>query len=105
MNSATLRKPIQIYRLETKTTEYGTIEAEYVLHYSTRANILFESQTQVNTNGEVFYPSTRMFIVRSYVDVVEQDRIRWDDKWWKITSINENEYYGNIEIRTTLVNT
>ena len=104
MNSALLKIPIDIYELVTTETVYGTIQTSYSLKYSTRAHIIFNNETQTVSEGEIFYPINRTFIVRSYVPVGETDRIRWNDHDWKILSINKNEYYGNIEIYTTVVN-
>lgn len=104
MQSHLLRDPIDIYQLETIKTEYGTIKSDYVLKYHTRSYVKFNSENQVVSEGEIFYPINRTFIVRSYVPVVESDRIFWQDKWWKILSINQNKYYNDIEIICTLVN-
>jgi len=105
LNSVLLKDPIDIYELQTIKTEYGTIKTEYVLKYHTRAFNRFNSENMTVSEGEVFYPITRTFIVRAYVPVVETDRIKWDDKWWSILSINKNKYYNNTEIQATLVNT
>lgn len=104
MNSALLKHPIELYALQTTKTQYGTIKTEYIKKYDTRAHIIFGSENQVISEGEIFYPINRTFVVRSYVPVTETDRIKWDNKWWKILSINKNDYYGNIEIMTTIVN-
>ena len=105
MNSALLKHPIDIYELVVSKTEYGTIQSSYTLKYHTRSYIKFNSENMTVSEGEVFYPITRTFIVRAYVPVVETDRIKWDDKWWSILSINKNKYYNNTEIQATLVNT
>lgn len=104
MNSALLRHPIAIYELVTTKSEYGTITTSYKLKYNTRAHVMFNSENQVVSEGEVFYPINRTFVVRRYVPVVETDQIEYEGKRWKIMSINPNDYYGNIEIQTTLVN-
>lgn len=104
MNAALLRNPIDIYQLQNTTTQYGTINPTYTLKYSTRAHIKFNSESQVVSEGEILFPVLRTFVVRAYVPVIETDRIKYDNKWWKITSINKNEYYNDIEIQTTLVN-
>lgn len=104
MNSALLKHPIEIHSLKTTKTQYGTIQTSYVKKYETRAHIIFNSENQVISEGEILYPINRTFVVRSYVPVIETDRIKWDNKWWKILSINKNDYYGNIEVITTLVN-
>lgn len=104
MNSALLKHPIEIYQLVTNKTQYGTISTSYELKYNTKAHIIFNSENQVVSEGEIWFPINRTFIVRSYVPVVETDRIKYDNKYWKITSINKNDYYSDCEINTTLVN-
>jgi len=104
MNSALLKHNIEIYNLVTTKTQYGTIKTEYVKSTETRAHIIFNSENQVVSEGEIFYPINRTFVVRSYITIFETCRIKWDNKWWKILSINKNDYYGNIEVVTTLVN-
>lgn len=104
MNSALLKHPIKIYELVTSKSEYGTITTSYELKYETKAHIMFNSENQVVSEGEVFFPIDRTFIVRAYVPVVETDQIEWNNQRWKILSINKNDYYNNIEIRCTVVN-
>jgi head-tail adaptor len=104
MDSALLRHKLELHELQTTTSEYGTITTSYALKYTTHCHVIFNSENQVISEGEIFYPINRTFIVRSYVPVVETDRIKYEDKMYKILSINKNDYYGNIEIATTLVN-
>lgn len=104
MDSSLLKHHIEIYELVTTTSEYGTIQRSYDKKYDTRAYIKFDSQTQVVSEGEIYYPINRTFIVRGYVPVLETDRIKWNGQWWRITSVNPNIYYNNIEVQTTLVN-
>lgn len=104
MNSALLKDPVEIYELITTKTEYGTIKTSYELKYSTRAFVRFNSETMTVSEGEVWYPVNKTFIVRAYVPIVETDRIHFEGKWWKVLSINRNKYYNNIEVVTTLVN-
>lgn len=104
MNSCLLKDPIDIYELNTTKTEYGTIQSSYTLKYHTRSYVRFNSENMTVSEGEVFFPVSRTFIVRAYVPVTETDLIEYDGKRWKITSINKNKYYNNIEILTTLKN-
>lgn len=105
MNAALLKDPIDIYELVTTKTEYGTIQTSYGLKYHTRAYVQFNSERQVVSEGEILYPINRTFVVRRYVPVIETDLVEWEGKRWKITSINKNKYYNDIEIQTTLLNT
>lgn len=104
MNSALLKYTIEIYGLVTTPTEFGTIEANYEFKRKTRAHIMFNSETVATDNGEIWHPTTRTFVIRSYNNPYDTDRIKWDNQWWRILSINRNDYYGNIEIMTEKVN-
>jgi len=104
MNSSLLKNQIDIYELKESKTEYGTIKKNYEFKYHTRAYVRFNSENQVISEGEVFYPINRTFIVRAYVPVTETDIIKFEDKSYKILSINKNIYYNDIEIQTTLIN-
>ena len=105
MNSALLRDPIDIYELVTTKTEYGTIQTSYNLKYHTRAYVRFNSENMTVSEGEVYFPINRTFIVRAYVPVVETDQIEYEGKRYKILSINKNKYYNDTEINTTIINT
>ena len=105
MNAATLKDAIDIYELVTTKTEYGTIKNDWALRIHTRAYVKFNSESQVVSEGEVWYPVSRTFIVRAYVSVVETDQIEYEGKRYKIMSINRNKYYNDIEIITQLLNT
>ena len=70
MNSALLKHPIEILQLNTVSSASGHNKATYEHKYNTKAHITFNSENQVVSEGEVFYPTTRTFIVRAYVPVV-----------------------------------
>ncbi len=105
MQSHLLKQSIDIYELTTNKTAYGTIQTSYELKYSTRAYVRFNSENMTVSEGEIFFPVNRTFIVRSYVPVVETDQIEFEGKRYKILSINKNKYYNDTEIQTVLLNT
>lgn len=106
MDAAKLREPIKIYAQSTAMTPYGQVDDTYnVLKYSGRAFVKFNKETVATQEGEVIFTTDRTFIVRHYVPVTERDEIEYDDKRYKIESINKNHYYNNIEIYTTEKNT
>ena len=104
MNSATLKEQIEIYSLVTQPTEYGKIRETYALSYTTRANVIFDSEARVVSEGEIYFPNDYTFIVRHYVPVDERCRIKWNNKMWRIISIRPNKYYNDKEIRCVEVN-
>lgn len=104
MNAALLKFVIDIYQLDTEKTEYGTIKTSYSKKYHTRAYVQFNSENQVVSEGEVWFPVNRTFIVRAYVPVIETDIIEFEGKRYRILSINENKFYNDKAIITTLIN-
>ena len=104
MNSCILKDPIDIYELVTIKTEYGTIKTSYNLKYHTRAYVRFNSENMTVSEGEVYFPINKTFIVRAYVPVTETDQIEHEGKRYKILSINRNKYYNDIEIGCVLIN-
>jgi len=105
MNSCILKEPIKIKALTTTKTQYGTIQTSYTLKYETKASVKFNSENMTVSEGEIFYPINRTFIVRAYVPITETDRIEYKGQEYKILSINKNIYFNDIEVTTTIINT
>lgn len=104
MKAGLLTDKIQIYRPNIINTDFGDTHTEWELHYTTRANVIYNSGSRTNENQEIFYPTNRTFVVRSYVPVNEPMRIKFEDKYYQIISIIPNKYYRNKTIYTELVN-
>lgn len=104
MKAGKLKDIIEIWKPVVNTTEYGDSVTQYEFHYKTRAEVIYNSGSRTNENDEIFYPTSRTFRVRYYVDVKEPMRIKFDDKFYQIISIEPNKYYNNKTIITELVN-
>lgn len=104
MKAGLLNEKIEIYSKEVTISESGSVKHNYELFYTTRANVRHNSGSQVDSNGEVFYPTNKTFIVRQYVPVKEPMRIKYDDKFYKIISINLDKTYNNKVIIAELIN-
>lgn len=104
MKSGTLKYLIEIYKPIITETEFGDTHVEWEFHYKTHANMMFNSGSRTNENNEIFYPTNRTFVVRHYVPVEDPMRIKFEDKYYQIISINPNKYYNDKEIYTELVN-
>ncbi len=104
MKAGILKEKIEIWEPQVTTTDYGDTKIDYVLFYTTRANVQYNSGSRVNENSEVFYPTNKTFIVRHYVPVREPMRIKFEDKFYQISSIVPNKYYNDKVIYSELVN-
>ena len=55
-------------------------------------------------NNEIFYDYSKTFIVRMYVDVLDTDRIKYDDKYYRVISIEPDLHLQQKTILAELVN-
>lgn len=91
MRAGTLKYPIQIWQCTVTYNEYNEQESAYENYFSTRANITSESGQRTNENNEVFYTQLLTFEVRRYVPVNDFDRIKYNNKFYRIISIHDAE--------------
>ncbi len=104
MKAGTLKYIIELYKPTTYTTDFGDCDTHWDFYYKTHANVIYNSGTRTNENSEIFYPTTRTFIVRHYVPVEKTMRVKFGNDYFQIISVNPNKYYNNIEIIADLVN-
>lgn len=104
MKAGNLREKIEIYKPVAEKTEFGNQKITYTLHYTTRCMVHHNSGNKEEVNGEIFHSTSKMFVVRYYVNVRENMRIKYEDKFYSIDSIIPNKYYNNLEIYCNLVN-
>ena len=104
MKAGTLKEKIELYAPDVVTTEFGDSKINYELCYTTRAFVKYNSGSRVNENNEVFYPNSKTFIVRYYVPIAEPMRIKYEDKFYQVISVNKDQKYNNKVIDAELVN-
>lgn len=89
MRSGRLNHFIIIEGKQTVTNEYGEEEnVIYTEKIRTRADVINDSGSRVNDNGEIFYAYSKTFILWDYFDEVlnEFDRIIYKGKPYRIIS-------------------
>jgi head-tail adaptor len=104
MKAGILKEKIEIYEPVITTTDYGDTKTTWSLFYTTHAAVMHNGGSRGNENNEVFYSTNKTFIIRHYVPVVEKMRIKFEGKYYQITSIIPNKYFNDKEIQTQLVN-
>ena len=70
----------------------------------TRARVIHNNGNRPLQNSEVFYSYNKTFQVRIYVNVDEFDLIKYDNKFYRILSLDKNKEEQLITINTELVN-
>lgn len=105
MQAGQLNEIIKIYKPLTTVNEYGEQLQTWTEHTTTKANITYAGGNRNIENGDVFFGYTKIFKVWKYVDVTEKMQIEWQNKRYRITSIEEVRQYNEKIITAELINT
>lgn len=85
--------------------EFGEKVQTYVETYKTRARVDHNSGNRSLENNEIFYWYQKTFTVRSYVPINEFDLIQYNNKRYRVLSIEDRIHdYNEKLIITELVN-
>ena len=104
MKSGLLREQIEIFKPVVVKTEYGSSKIQYESYKTTRCHVINNSGSKQDANYEIFYSNSKTFIIRHYVDIKENMRIKYEGVMYQIDSITPNKYFNNKEIIATKVN-
>ena len=120
--SGRLNEPIAVYNFKSGKNEYGE-EVDYsplsysyavaydpnnlysyCTYYTTRAQVVYKGGSRAVINNEIETPYSKAFIVRNYVPINDESWIKWKDKFYRVTSLEESRQYQEITVNTLLVN-
>lgn len=104
MRAALLDSPIGVYKPKSIVNDYGEELLTYDLEYSTRARVLNSSGNRTYENNEIYFDYRKTFHIRIYHKIDETYRIKYNDKFYRILSIELNKQQQNKVIITELVN-
>lgn len=106
MRAGILNETITIWSPEETINEYGERLNTWVLKYETRASVSWDSGNRSIENHEIVNNYTKTFTVRSYIPVDEKDEIHWQNKKYRIISVEHRKElsFNGILIRTELIN-
>ena len=103
MRCGLLKDKIDIYRPISNQNEFGEIVQEYKPWYCTRSRVIRNGGSRTLLNNEIFYPYRNIFEVHQYVDVKETDIIHYDNKKYRILSIDLDRSQMKKVIMTELI--
>lgn len=104
MRAGLLMESITFIKAEIKKNEYGQEETIWNDYFKTRANVSYKSGNRITENNEIINTYTVNFTVRSYHKIDEFMRIGWNDKTYRILSINKDKRKQSITITGELIN-
>ena len=100
-----LNEVIQILSPSTTINEFGETVQTYKVTYVTRARVEHNNGTRTNENNEIFYSYQKTFTVRSYVPVNEFDLVEYNNKKYRIITIEDRiKAYNDKLLITELIN-
>ena len=97
------RYMINVERLNVVKDSYGSITSNYVLYLTLKASIKYLSGNKVIDNQEIFNTNT-LQISTYYRDINESDRILYNNKYYKILSIQEIGYKEGLLLTVEKIN-
>lgn len=104
MIAGRLNEVVKIYNVESTVNDYGERIEEYVLSMTTRARVDFNSSNRTNENDEIVYNYQKTFNVRSYVPVTDTSHIEWQEKMYRVLSVEKRREYNDIVVIAELIN-
>ena len=106
MRAGILNDVIEIWTPTETINDYGERTLTWTKKYTTRANVSWDSGSRTMENSEIVNNYTKTFTVRSYVPVVEKDEIHWQEKKYRIISVEHRKElsFNGILIRTEMIN-
>lgn len=104
MNGGRLQELITVQRPTITKDDYGAnvIVWKDIIH--TRADVQYDNGGRATENGEIVFNYTKVFTMRIYHKVDEKDRIVWNEKKFRILSIEPSKEQQKLTIRTELIN-
>ena len=104
MTAGSYEYPIAILQHREIVSEYGDQGDQYVNIGTTHAYIQQKGGGRTDAIREAEYIYRKTFVVRSYIEITEYDRIQYDDKVYRILSIERDRVKNQKTLECELVN-
>lgn len=104
MQAGLLNRTIEVYKPLSLTNAVGSNTIQWTKMYETRANVRQTGMSRGQQVNEIFYPTTKEFIIRSYHHIDEFHRIKYQNNMYRIISIDKRREMNDIVIVADLVN-
>ena len=95
MKAGILKEKFDVYINKEVITEFGNKQSNWEKLYSVRCAVKNNGGGRTIENNEIVYPYTKEFIVRHYIQLAETYRLKYNDKFYRIISIEPNKYYND----------
>ena len=104
MRAGLLNEIVTILAPKITINEVGEQSTEYIKKLTTRAYVEHSTGNRAIENNEVVFNYSKTFKFRVYVDITELDRILWNNKLYRIISIEPNKQYQEKTVIAEMIN-
>ena len=104
MQAGLLNKRITLYKPISTANDFGEYVQRYVYCNETKARVINDSGNRGISNSEMVYSYTKTFEVRSYIKLDETYQIGYQNRLYRIISIEKDRLSNSIKINTELIN-
>lgn len=104
MNAGQLKDTITIFSPEPFQNEFGERIEQLVEKYSCKAKVEHRGGSRNNVNGEVFLTNSKIFHIRIYHEINDNDIVSYEGKKYRIIDVEKIKEYQEIILTTTLIN-
>ena len=94
---------VEIWDIITERNEFGEDVMNMTKTYTTRAQVIYSGGSRTNINSDMVIPYNKRFIMRKYVPVTDTSWVKWKDRFYRVTSIEESRDYQEKTVDTQLV--
>ena len=103
MRAGTLTENITVLYPNININNVGEQTTEYIEKCKTKAKVEHSTGNRNIENNEIVFDYTKVFKTRYYLQINEYDRILWDNKQYRILSIEPNKEYKELTIIAELI--
>lgn len=104
MRAGSLRQIITIEKPITVRNDYGSQEVNWEKVCETRAEVIYNRGNRESDGLEVYYDYSPTFKIRYYHNVDDYMRIKYENKYYRILSVQKEFYTQSVTIITELIN-
>ena len=99
-----LIEPIEILQISIEKNDYGEEVETISTKCKTRARVIHNKGGRKRDNEEITYAYNKIFVVRFYVDIDDFDRVRWNNKVYRILEVDVDKVRQEKSIYTEQIN-
>lgn len=105
MRAGTLNEVISVEKPIVVTDEYGATKHTWQTYINkTKANIGYSTSNRTIENNEIVFAREVLFRVRIYHRITERMRIVWENRKYRILSLEKDKEKQQLTIKTELIN-